>query len=419
MAKILISGASIAGPTLAYWLYRAGHAVTVVERASAIRRGGYAIDLRGPALTVAQRMGILDQLRREATDTRSTSFIDHRGCRVATFDRGFGVLGPDDVEILRGDLAAILYELTRGDVEYVFDDSIELIEQVPGGVQVRFASRRDAHFDLVIGADGLHSKVRALAFSTAGAAGAAEPIVRHLGSAIAIFTARNRPDLDRSQMMMMARGRVASIKSDRGNATVKVTLLFSSPPLGRAEPEALRRATAEAFASVGGPIPALLEDMQQAADFYCVMASQVRIPRWCVGRVALVGDAAYCPSPLTGQGTSLAMAGAYALARAIGDASDPVAGLAAYDRGMRGFVERNQDVAAEAARGFAPASALAAWFRNVNLRLLPYIPWRNAVLRLAMRSVERAANAQSLDELAPGAGHALAAPGSVTPALAS
>ena len=410
MAKILISGASIAGPTLAYWLRKAGHDVTVVERAPAIRGGGYAIDVRGAALTVARRMGILEQLRHEATDTASTSFLDHKGRRLATFDRGFGVLRPEDVEIMRGDLARILYELTRDDVSYVFDDSITVIDQDPRGVQVGFARRPDARFDLVIGADGQHSNVRTLAFPTDDSA---LPVVRPLGSAIAIFTARNHPQLERAQLIMMAPGRVASVKSDRGNATVKVTLMFKSPPLDRHDPEVLRRAAADAFAAIGGPMPALLEDLWQAPDFYFDMTGQVRMARWYRGRVAVVGDAACGPSPMTGQGTSLAMTGAYLLAQAIGDASDLEAGLAAYDQRMRGFAVDNQDVAAKVAQGFAPTTAFGAWFRNLNIRLLPYLPWRNLVLKLTMRDIERAANVDVLGapalrgdtrpaELAPG-----------------
>lgn len=401
MAKILISGASIAGPTLAYWLHRAGHEVTVVERAPAIRPGGYAIDVRGPALEVAERMAILAPMRAAATDTQSTTFLDQRGRRIATFDRGFGVLAPGDVEIMRGDLATILYERTRDDVRYEFDDSIAVLEPDAQGVRVGFVRRPDARFDLVIGADGVHSRVRSLAFASADGAPAMWP----LGSAIAIFTARNHPGLDRAQLMMMAPGRVASIKSDRGNATVRVMLLFASPPVdadhGDRDRRAQRTAAAAAFAGLGGPLPALLDDIQTADDFYCVTTGQIRLPRWCAGRIALVGDAAYCPSPLTGQGTSLAMTGAYALACAIGDGRDPVAGLAAYDRAMRGFVVRNQEVAAAAAGGVAPGSALGAWFRNLNLRLLPYLPWRDAVLRLAMRDVTRAATAATLNELVP------------------
>ena len=394
MAKILISGASIAGPTLAYWLRSGGHDVTVVERAPAIRSGGYAIDVRGPALTVARRMGILERIRREATDTASTSFIDRNGRHVARFDRGFGVIRPEDVEIMRGDLTQILYELTRDDVSYVFDDSILAIEQHPAGVQVTFTQRPAACFDLVIGADGQHSNVRKLAFVTQDST---MPVVRPLGSAIAIFTARNHPRLDRAQLMMMAPGRVASVKSDRGNATVKVTLMFASHPLDRRDPRALRQAAADAFAAVGGPIPALLEDMWQAPDFYFDMISQVRMARWHTGRVALVGDAAYGPSPMTGQGTSLAMTGAYLLAQAIGDERDPEAALALYDRRMRAFAVDNQDVAAKVAEEFAPATAFGAWFRNLNIRLLSYLPWGNLVLKLTMRSIERAANAEALD----------------------
>jgi 2-polyprenyl-6-methoxyphenol hydroxylase-like FAD-dependent oxidoreductase len=391
MKKILISGASIAGPTLAFWLRRRGFEVTMVERAAAIRKGGYAIDVRGPALAVVERMGILPRMREQSTDTLSNAFVDERGRHVVTFDRGFGVLHPEDVEIMRGDLAQILYELTRADVPYWFDDSITALAQDADGVQVSFARRPPERFDLVIGADGLHSNVRALAF------GPEEQFVRLLGSAIAIFTARNHAQLDRAQHMLMTKGRVVSIKSDRGNAEVKVTLMFSSPPVDRRDPDAQKQATLDAFATLGGPVPALLADLKSAPDFYFDMTAQVRMPRWHEGRVVLVGDAAYGPSPMTGQGTSLALTGAYILAQALADPPDFPSAFRQYESTMRDFVLQNQDVAAGVAKGFAPTSAFGAWFRNANLRILPYLPWRDFVFRLMMRDIARASTALSLD----------------------
>jgi len=395
MRKILISGASIAGPTIAYWLCRRGFEVTIVERAPAIRRGGYAIDVRGPALAVAERMGILLRMRQESTDTLSNAFIDERGRPVVTFDRGFGVIHPEDVEIMRGDLAQLLYERTRDQARYRFDDSITAIAEVGDGdgdgVRVSFARGAVERFELVIGADGLHSNVRALTF------GPEESFVRPLGSAIAIFTAQNRAQLDRAQLMMMAPGRVVSIKSDRGNAEVKVTLMFSSPRIDRHDVEAQKAATLAAFSSLGGPVPALLEELRTAPDFYFDMVGQARLPRWHEGRVVLVGDAAYGPSPMTGQGTSLALTGAYILAQAIADNTDPTIAFRQYEHTMRDWVLQNQDVAAEVAKGFAPTSAFAAWFRNLNMRMLPYVPWRNFIFRLMMRDIARASTALTLE----------------------
>ena len=399
MKKILISGASIAGPALAFWLSRRGCAVTVVERAAALRPGGYAIDVRGAALDVAARMGLLPAMRAGGTDTLSTQFIDARGRRLATFARGFGVISPEDVEILRGDLALLLYEATRHDVRYLFDDSITALAQDNGGVQVAFAQRAGERFDYVIGADGLHSNVRALAF------GPEESFVRHLGSAIAIFSAGNHSGLDRAQLMLMAPRRVASIKSDRGNGTVKATLLFAASSVPDRRDVALqRRMVHEAFADLGGPIAALLAELPSAPDFYFDAVCQARVPSWRQGRVLLVGDAAYGPSPLTGQGTSLALIGAYELARALSGDDEPAAVGARYESRLRPFVTRNQDVALGTAKNFAPMSTFGAWFRNANLRILPHLPWRDFVLAMMMRDIERAAKAHTLaDEAAPAA----------------
>ena len=397
MAKILVSGASIAGPTLAFWLCKSGHTVTVVERAPAVRTGGYAIDIRGAALEVVERMDLLPTLRARATDTLSNAFVDERGRPVATFDRGFGVIDPGDVEILRGELASLLYERTRPYTRYLFDDSITALTEDAHGVDVTFLHHPSERFDLVLGADGLHSQVRALRF------GPEAPLLRHLGGAIAIFTAPNHLGLERAQWMLMAPGRVASIKSDHGNRTVKVTLIFTCAErdwdrddLGQ------RRLATAAFAGLQGDfMRPILDAMQTADDFYADLSSQVRMPAWHLGRMALVGDAAFAPSAMTGQGTSLALIGAYLLADALRDTdghADAIAlAFGRYQAGLRRFVERNQDVAQDAAKSFAPRSSLGAWLRNFNLRLLPYMPWRRAIINMMMRDIARAAADLSLD----------------------
>ena len=223
--RILISGASIAGPALAYWLERYGFETTVVERAPAIRLGGYAVDVRGAGLAVLQRMGLLDEARRAATDTRATSFVDRQGRTTATFDRGFGVIDEGDVEIMRGDLAQLLHRATCDAVEYRFGDSIANLEHHDQGVRVTFERGETRDFDLVLGADGLHSRVRRLTF------GDEAQFLRHLGSYMAIFSAPNFLELDRLQLMHNLPGKVVSLKPVRGNGELKVTVFFSSPPI--------------------------------------------------------------------------------------------------------------------------------------------------------------------------------------------
>jgi 2-polyprenyl-6-methoxyphenol hydroxylase-like FAD-dependent oxidoreductase len=395
MKNILVSGASIAGPTLAYWLHRYGFHVTVVERAPAIREGGYAVDVRGAALDVLDRMGLLAHVRRENTDTLATSFVDQNGKRAATMDRGFGVIDSADVEIMRGDFVRILYAATNRHVNYLFSDVITSLEQRDDGVHVTFERNAPRTFDLVVGADGLHSNVRRLAF------GDESQFIHHLGSYMAIFSAPNHMALDRWQLMFNLPGRVVSIKTTRGNAEVKVTAFFSSPPI-RFDYRDLaqqKRLTAEAFADAGWEMPRLLAAMYQAPDFYFDSTSQIRMPNWSRGRVTLLGDACVCPSPLTGQGTSLALVGAYVLAGELAHAAgDHEVALARYEMAVRAFAERNQASAAGIAKGFAPQTPRGIWWRNLNFKLLPYIPWRNLVFNLVMRGIANAAKAITLSD---------------------
>ncbi|WP_206681741.1 FAD-dependent monooxygenase [Actinomadura sp. J1-007] len=163
---VLISGASISGPALAYWLHRSGFAVTVVEKAGALRGGGYPIDVRGTAIEVARRMGILPQLQEAHIDSRRCTFLNADGSRLVSVPPSAvsGGTEEQDVEVRRGDLAAILYALVRDDVEFMFGDSIDTLDQSERGVDVAFRSGRRRTFDLVIGADGMHSHTREVLF---------------------------------------------------------------------------------------------------------------------------------------------------------------------------------------------------------------------------------------------------------------
>ena len=395
---ILISGSSIAGPALAYWLHQQGITVTIVERAPALRTGGYAVDIRGPALGVIERMGLRDALRPLESDTLSNSVVDGRGRRFGHMPRGFGVIDPGDVEILRGDLSRVLYEATRADVRYRFGDSITSLRQSEHHVSVDFQGGERETYDLVIGADGVHSRTRELAF------GSESDFAQGLGGCMAIFTAPNHLGLDREQLLFNDLGRIASIKSCNQNRELKICLFFSSVPgaFKQRDVQAQRQLVAEAFAGVGWEFPRFLEAMWSAEDFYCDVTCQIRMPSYHSGRVALVGDAAYCPSPLSGQGTSLALVGGYVLAGALAEArGDHRRAFERYDEAMRPFVMRNQDIALKMAGTFAPKNAFEVWSRNLAMRLLPYMPLSNVVMKLAMSGVREAAHALVLPEPRP------------------
>jgi 2-polyprenyl-6-methoxyphenol hydroxylase-like FAD-dependent oxidoreductase len=342
--RILISGAGIAGLAQAYWLDRHGFDVTVVERAAEPRPGGQAIDVRGPALTVAERMGILPGLRRFKTDMRGSSAVDAAGNELySSTERTFsgGDLDSPDIEIMRDDLVGLLREAAGDRVKYLFDDSIAAIVQ-DEEVQVTFESGVARSYDLVIGADGLHSNVRRLVF------GPESEFIRHLGTYLAVYTAPNFLGLDRWQTFCMADNVGGGIMSARGNAEVRVYVGFESrQPLEYdiRDVEAQKRLMADHIGEVW-VFPTALKYMWDAPDFHFDAMAQVHMDRWSRGRVALLGDAGYCGSPLSGQGTSMALVGAYVLAGELAAAGgDHRTAFAAYEAELRDFVRRNQELA--------------------------------------------------------------------------
>jgi 2-polyprenyl-6-methoxyphenol hydroxylase-like FAD-dependent oxidoreductase len=346
--SILISGASIAGPALAYWLDRYGFDVTVVERWNGVRPGGQAIDVRGPALDVAERMGVLDALRARSTGMRGMSMVDGDGNEVyRSTERTVsgGDLASPDVELLRDDLARIITEASGDGIEYLFDDSIAGLEQDGGGVRVAFDSGLERSFDLVVGADGLHSNTRRLVF------GPTERFITHLGTGMAVFTVPNFLGLERWQVMhQMPDGglRGGMVMSVRDDTEARAYLMFDAEGLeyDHRDLEGQRKIVARELAGDSWVMPKLLELMWTAPDFHFDSAAQIHLDAWSKGRVALLGDAGYCGSPLSGQGTSMAMVGGYVLAGELKAAGgDHIRAFAAYEKELRPYVAANQQMA--------------------------------------------------------------------------
>jgi 2-polyprenyl-6-methoxyphenol hydroxylase-like FAD-dependent oxidoreductase len=344
MRNVLISGASIAGPTLAYWLHRAGYAVTVVERAPAPRPGGQAIDVRGPALTVLDQMGLLDQARALRTllkgmstldiDGKETSRTEERTLSGGRFDSG-------DIEIFRDDLAALLLSATRGEVEYIYGDSITRVSESDETVEVAFERSDSRAFDLVIGADGLHSNVRRLAFGDEG------QYLRPLGVGLAIFSTPNLLNLRDWQIAYRDEisGYVIYPTRDNGELRANFGFALSLEEYPRGDLPAQRALVAQRCAHLRGDAPKLLAALREADDLYFGPLAQVRMDRWSRRRIGLVGDAAYCPTPFTGQGTSLALIGAFVLGREMARTpDDPAGAFYRYEDRMRPFVHMNQDM---------------------------------------------------------------------------
>ncbi len=341
--RVLVAGASIAGPALAHWLHRRGAEVTVVERAPGLRPGGQAVDARGVAKEVIRRMGIDAAVRAARTDTAGAHTVDADGTVLETFraddDGGDGYIA--DIEVLRGDLSRVLHDHSGDGVEHVFGDRIAELTQDADGVDVVFASGDRRRFDLVVGADGLHSGLRAMVF------GPHERFVRHLGMVLAFYTVPNEFGIDRWMVDHQESGRSAGLRPlpDASRAMAMLSFVDADFDVDHRDVAAQKRLLRERMAGLGWSTPRILAHLDDTPDFYLDQVAQVVMDRWSSGRVGLLGDAAFSSSPMSGGGTGLALVGAYLLAGELAAAGwDPAAGFAAYEERMRPYVEANQEI---------------------------------------------------------------------------
>ncbi|MCA0295055.1 MAG: FAD-binding domain [Actinobacteria bacterium] len=373
--KILIVGAGIAGATLAYWLHQAGHEITLVERAPKLREGGYLVDFWGAGFDVAQQMGIVPELRRRGYVFTEARVVDRAGRRVASLTPAAIIQsGERYVSITRSDLAAAIYAALGGAAELVLGDTVQALAEQNDRVRVVFESGRSDDFQLVMGADGLHSVVRRLAF------GPDERFERNLGIVVAAFEVDGyRP---RNELVAMMHAEVGfqvlrvSLRDDR-------TLVLFSVRHGGAVPhdrEGQQELLRSKLAGSGWETPAILDAMPAAASFYFDTVSQIRMPSWTRGRVALVGDAGACPSFLAGQGSALAMVEAYTLAAELARCADHRQAFDAYQQRLSRLVLSKQDAAVGLGAAFAPANRLQLLVRNTAMRLMGLPGMANLVM---------------------------------------
>ena len=362
---VLVAGASIAGPTVAYWLTQFGFQTTIVERADSLRLGGQNIDISGAAQKIVRQMGVEDAIRAANTGELGVRFVDEEDVTKAELPKGESTIGTRELEILRGDLAEIFYNHTKESVEYLFGDQIAQLDEEEGGVRVTFQSGTVRQFDLVICADGIRSRTRSLIFGN-------EPVIRPLGLYVAYFTVpRTATDSAWARWYNAPGSRVIFIRPDN-QGTTRASFSFLSEPkeyerLPIAEQKALLKTT---FADAGWEAPRLLAELDANRDIYFDGISQVMAPRWSNGRCAMVGDAAFCPSPLSGMGTSLAIVGAYVLAGELAVHANYQQAFAAYERRLRPFVNSVQKLPPGVPWLAHPKTKLGISVFNAGIRLI-------------------------------------------------
>jgi 2-polyprenyl-6-methoxyphenol hydroxylase-like FAD-dependent oxidoreductase len=371
--RVLISGASIAGPTAAYWICRAGHSVTVIEHAPGPRTaGGHAVDLFSPALNILDQMGVLSEVLAKETGTTSGTFSAPGLKRPveADIERFVHTIAERHVEIMRDDLSAILTAATSNDVEYLFGDSVTALSPDTGQISFEHAPPRT--FDVIIGADGLHSNVRRLLL------GPEEQFSSFLGAYLAVFSLTKMLGLDRRIVAYLDVGRLAATYSARHLHDARAIFLFRTErPLvyDRHDVPGQKNLLRDAFTGLDAQVDRWLEELEQTDAFYFDAITQLSLDTWSRGRVTLVGDAGYCPGAVVGGSTSLAIVGAYVLAGELAQAGNDYArAFSATEREMLAYVRGSRSLARHTARILIPANRAQVWTLIQGTRLVSHLP---------------------------------------------
>ncbi len=384
--KILVSGASIAGPVLSYWLTRHGYDVTVVERAPVLRKtGGHAVDLFRPAMEISERMGVLPRIEEHATGTTVLNVHRPWASKPARIDylKLIGAVSDRHVEIMRDDLSEIYYDATRNEVEYVFGDEITAISD-DGDVSFEHGAGR--RFDLIVGADGLHSGVRRIVFGD-------DVPERFLGGYLAVVSVPKSLARDGEMDGYFEPDRVAMVYTADHLDDARAVFIFKPrQPLDYDHRNVTRQKDQlrGVFGGMSAQVDRWLEEVEHTPTFYFDAITQLELTSWSRGRVTLVGDAGYCPGPAVGGSTSLAVYGAYVLAGEIAKAGgDPAVAFAGYEATMAPSVLGSRSLARVNAKTLVPGSRWGVRALVGTARVVSVLPLRvtQALARLNRKGV--------------------------------
>lgn len=384
--RILIVGAGIAGPTLAYWLARYGHEPTLLDQSPRLRTGGYIIDFWGAGFEVAERMGIVPELRAVGYRPHELREVAADGRLLASFDPRRlldSASGGSNryVSVARSDLSSALMRAVNGGTETLFGDSVSQLVDDGDRVLVTLDSGREREFDLVIGADGLHSRVRRLVFSPDATT------ELDLGLVVAVFDVDGyRPRDDDVVVTQTGVGYQALRFTKRDGSTMLAFTVRHRGPIFEHDPDRQQQLLRNRLFDAGGEMPTMLAAMPRAQDFYFDRASQIRMDSWSRGRVALIGDAAAAPSLLAGQGSALAMVEAYELAAALErHRGNHTAAFSDLERSLQGLVRAKQDAALNLDVAFAPWTRTQLRLRTVAMRMLAVPMLSGLLMRRSLR----------------------------------
>jgi 2-polyprenyl-6-methoxyphenol hydroxylase-like FAD-dependent oxidoreductase len=387
--RILVTGASIAGNTAAWWLARQGFEVVVVERAEVFRDGGQNIDIRGEGRDVLRRMGLKQQALAHGMGEQGTAWIDRHGRTVARIMTGdVSGDGPTaEMEILRGDLARLIYESASGHATFRFGDSIATIAQTKSSAEVTFESGRTESYHAVIVAEGVGSATREHVFP-------GENTPRWMDMTMGFFTIPRAPtDVPLWRWYNATDGRSVTLRP-HNHGTTRAALSIQKRPEGEHEWDGARQKQflRDRFRDAGWEAPRVLDAMETTEDFYFDVLRQVRMERWSRGRVVLTGDAAWCATPVAGAGATLAVTGAYVLAGELARDADVAQSFAAYENIMRPIVRKAQNVPKIGPRLLNPHSALGIRALHTVLR----VATRPSVRSLASKIFTRQSDAPQI-----------------------